>query len=390
MHIGIVAAIVTIGVFSIVTGFSYPFLSLVLERNGYQPGLIGLSAAMTPLGMVVSAPFILSMARTAGACRLCIFALLGIAVLSVCLSLTSSFGAWLALRLFLGIAMNIVFVLSEAWINELATPGNRGRLIGLYATVGALGFATGPAILSLVGSAGWLPFAIVAVTSAAVIPFIVMARDDLPEFQVNNSKGALSFCTLAPVLLLCVGFAALFDQTVMSMLPVHLKSLGWSETASTQALAVLIAGNILFQVPIGWLADKLPRRHLLFGFALFVAAGSVALNAAAANLILLYLLLLLWGAAAFGMYTVALAELGHGFSGSQVLAGSCAFAFMWGVGGASGPIFAGAAMTGLGTSGLPASVGLIAAAVCLVLCIMPLVRSRQPRSQTDTNTSLPL
>jgi hypothetical protein len=47
-------------------------------------------------------------------------------------------------------------------------------------------------------------------------------------------------------------------------------------------------------------------------------------------------MLFLWGAVAFGVYTVALAELGDRFSGSMLLAGNATFAMMWGIGGIVG------------------------------------------------------
>ena len=49
--------IATVTVFAVAQGLTYPLLSFILERQGTTPGLIGLSAAMTPLGFVVSAPF---------------------------------------------------------------------------------------------------------------------------------------------------------------------------------------------------------------------------------------------------------------------------------------------------------------------------------------------
>ena len=54
------------------TGVTYPLLSFILERPGTSPGLIGLSAAMTPLGFIVSAPFTPALAGRVGGARLAI------------------------------------------------------------------------------------------------------------------------------------------------------------------------------------------------------------------------------------------------------------------------------------------------------------------------------
>ncbi len=55
-------------------------------------------------------------------------------------------------------ALGALFVLSEFWITALAPPERRGLVMGVYATVLALGFATGPAVLAGVGTSGWPPY----------------------------------------------------------------------------------------------------------------------------------------------------------------------------------------------------------------------------------------
>ena len=60
------------------------------------------------------------------------------------------------------------------------------------------------------------------------------------------------------------------------------------------------------------------------------------------------------GGVSFGVYTLALAELGDRFSGALLLAGNAAFAMMWGLGGLIGPPVTGAAMELAGPEALPA------------------------------------
>jgi hypothetical protein len=59
--------ITTVSVFAIAQGLTYPLLSFILERQGTSSALIGLSAAMTPSGMIAAAPLIPSLARRFGA-----------------------------------------------------------------------------------------------------------------------------------------------------------------------------------------------------------------------------------------------------------------------------------------------------------------------------------
>jgi hypothetical protein len=72
--------------------------------------------------------------------------------------------------------------------------------------------------------------------------------------------------------------------------------------------------------------------------------------------------LALAGATGYGVYTVALAELGDRFSGADLVAGSAAFASTWGLGALAGSFLGGWSMAGLGPDGLP-----------LLLCLAYLV-----------------
>jgi len=59
------------------------------------------------------------------------------------------------------------------------------------------------------------------------------------------------------------------------------------------------------------------------------------------------------GAVGYGVYTMALVELGSRFKGTVLVAGNAAFALMWGAGGIVGPPGAGALMQVIGPLGLP-------------------------------------
>lgn len=60
------------------------------------------------------------------------------------------------------------------------------------------------------------------------------------------------------------------------------------------------------------------------------------------------------GAVGYGVYTMALIELGSRFKGTALVAGNAAFTLMLGVGGIVGPRGAGALMQAIGPIGLPA------------------------------------
>src|SRR3546814_15916533 len=80
---------------------------------------------------------------------------------------------WLVLRIVLGACLNVIFVVSEAWLNSVTAERIRGRVIGAYATVMAGGFALGPLLLVVLGRSGALPFLVCAAIIVAATPVLI-------------------------------------------------------------------------------------------------------------------------------------------------------------------------------------------------------------------------
>jgi len=384
MNPGIIASITAIGIFCLTLGLSYPLLALILERMGTSTWLIGLNAAMTPLGIVVSSPLIPWLARRFGAWFMCVASLCLAAILLVLLAVFRDVTIWFLLRFLLGIANNVIFITSETWINQLAQPDIRGRIIGFYTTIAAGGFAMGPLAIAVIGTHGWLPFFVGIAGILLALPIIVKARDHLPEFDGTQKVSVFSFFFLAPLLLLVVAAAALFDQVVMSLLPIYSLRHGIAESTGSFMLTVLIIGNVMLQVPIGWLADRFSRRYLLSCLAFGTVAGCILLVWLIAGSALIWPMLFFWGAIAFGTYTIAIIDLGARFSGALLLAGNSAFGLMWGISGVLGPSVTGIIMDLMGPEGLPLTLGILFGALGVATLVMPLGRAKRENAFTAT------
>ena len=376
MNRAIAVSIAAIGIFCLTLGLSYPLLSLILDAMGTSTGLIGLNAAMTPLGIILASPFMPSMARRFGAWALCVGSLILAAVLLVLIAVFRNLTVWFLLRFLLGIVNTAIFVTSETWINQAAPPRIRGRIIGLYTTVAAAGFALGPLSIAVIGSQGWIPFAVGIAAILTALPLIFFARSHLPDFNGTETAPVFPLFFTAPLLLLAVAFAALFDQVTISLLPLYGLRHGLPEATASLMLTVLIVGNVLLQIPIGWMADRIPRRNLICFLSFGTVAGSLLLVWLIHGTLLIWPLLFIWGAVAFGTYTVAMVELGDRFSGTLLLAGNSAFGMMWGIGGIIGPSMAGAAMDLMGPEGLPLTLGVLFGLLGIAFTLMPSHRQR--------------
>ena len=378
------ALIFSVTAFSASQGLTYPLLSLVMERSGATASAIALNAAMTPLGIIVSAPVI---NRYAG--RFPTSASIATAIgLSIALLLLIGWfpnpSAWLPLRFLLGCSVNVVYVLGEATLLDMAPASHRGRLMGAYTSITNVGYALGPLLLSLAGSTGMTSFFLLsAILATAMAPFFFMAIDRNRADARHEARATLAvFLRSGGFLVAAYAATTLFDNGFMSLLPAFGLRIGLTETAVSMILFYLLLGGGLIQMPLGWLIDRcsvsagLAACTLLgiAGFPLFAAVLPATTPAMA--------LAFLWGGAVLGVQTVALAEMGRRYSGAMLVAGNSTLAMMWGVSGVVGIPATGYAMDRLGPYGLLIVVGGVFAVTTLAFSANVLSEERRRRIES--------
>lgn len=365
--------IATVTVFALAQGLTYPLLSFILERQGTTPGLIGVSAAMTPLGFILSAPVIPALVRRMGGARVAILCSVLAALTLIAIAWLQDVWAWMPLRFLLGFFANPLYVISETWLITITPAPRRGRIMGFYSSVVSGGFAIGPLSLGLVGTEGWPPFAIgvAALLFCGLIVLIVARRlPGMPDEGEAISVGG--FFALAPLLLSGVFAAAAFEQTLISLFSVYGAALGSAEARIASLITCFVAGNAMLQILLGRVAERLGSTRTMF-FCVMASLAGCLLLPATFHTWLVWPLIFIWGGVSFGIYTMSLIRLGERFTGQALIAGNAAFAFVWGIGGIVGSPATGLAMQMIGHQGLPWSLGLI----CCALTIFMIAEKRR-------------
>jgi MFS family permease len=365
----LVAAVAAIAIFGFALGLMFPLLSLILAERGFSDDLIGLNAAMSPIGILASSLMIPPLARRFGVKPVILGAAFTTAVIVLAYKLLWSVEWWFVLRLLQGMSVSTLFVLSESWVVKFAEDGQRGKVVAIYASVLSASFACGPLLISLIGVEGWRPFLIGAgVLLIAMVPLASVREPRIDRRADDHRPSLLTFIPKAPILLAAVGIFAVFDAATLSLLSVYGVRMGLAIETASLALTALVAGNILLQFPIGWLADLYPKRQVMAGCAFATIVGLLVLPFCMGD-VLMWPLLLVIGSTGYGLYSVALAELGDRFRGDELVAGSAAFASMWGAGALVGASVGGLAMTVFGPHGLPLSLALFLGLFLLAIII---------------------
>jgi MFS family permease len=353
----LVAAIAAIACCDIAMGLTLQLLPLLMDQRHVPAWIMGLNAAMSPLGIIIAGPFLPRLVACIGSKRL-VYATTAMVVLSLlAFRLTPSLAAWFVIRFIFGLAAGTLFSISEAWILSSAEKGTRGRVMGLYTSILGVTFAVGPLIIPLTGIEGWLPWLIgigFVCVSALPLAFVKVSEEG---FRAEG-EGFLGLIGRAPLLLFAVGTVTIFDAVMLSFFSIFGLRSGLALSTASWLLGVGIIGNALLQFPIGWLADRWSHMAVIVSSAAITAVLSVAMIWAIASWAIWPLILVL-GTTAMAIYTVALTMLGERFDGSDLIAGSAAFGAMWGIGGIIGPPIAGAALDAFGPNAIPLSLAAV-------------------------------
>jgi MFS family permease len=348
----LIAAVAAISAVGIAIGLGLPLLSIIMEKRGISPTLIGINSAMAGVAAMAAAPFTTRIAHALGTSTTMLLAILLSAVSGLGFYYIENFWLWFPLRLVFHGAITTLFILSEFWINAAAPPRRRGLVLGIYATVLSLGFATGPLLFSLLGSDGVRPFAVGAlIILLAAIP-IFIARGESPVIDEKPELHFMRYILLVPTATAAVFIFGAVEVGGLSLFPIYGTRAGFSEPQAALLLTVMGIGNMAFQIPLGMLSDRMKdRRRLLTIMAVIGLVGALSLPWVSQNWLLMAAVLLLWGGCVAGLYTVGLSHLGSRLVGADLAAANAAFIFCYAVGTVVGPQAIGAAMDVSGNDG---------------------------------------
>ncbi|SIP93305.1 MFS transporter [Aquipseudomonas alcaligenes] len=349
-YFAVTAAVVIVG---LALGVTLPLVSLRLESWGYGPFAIGVMAAMPAVGVLLGARLTGRLAGALGTPRTLRLCLLASAFSVGLLALLPYYPLWLLLRLLIGISLTVVFVLGESWINQLVEERLRGRLVALYGTGFALSQLAGPLALTVIGSTSdlgfWLSVALLVGGSV-----VLLGHSGAPQVDAHSAsgRGLGLFCRRLPAIAWAVVLFAAFESMVLTLLPVYLLREGFAQETALLMASVVVVGDALLQLPIGLLADRVSRATLFRVCGVLLLLSSLAIPSLL-HTPLIWPLLVVFGAAAGGLYTLSLILVGQFYRDDALVRANAHIALLWGAGCLLGPLSTGAASQWLSGHALP-------------------------------------
>ena len=349
-YFAVLSAVLSVG---LALGVSMPLVSLRLEAWGYGSFAIGVMAAMPAIGVLFGASLSSRLAARWGSAalmRACLWA----GALSIgLLALLPSYAVWLVLRLAIGSVLTIVFILGESWINQLVVERWRGRLVALYGSGYALSQLSGPLLLGVLGTDAdrglWVGAALLVFS-----PLLLFGRSGAPTTQSSHVSLAelAGFSRAMPVIAWAIALFAAFEALILTLLPVYCVNQGYSSAVALYMVSTVVVGDALLQLPIGALADRLPRRTLFSGCAVALLLSSLGVPLLI-DTPLIWPLWVLFGASAGGLFTLSLVFIGERYRDDALVRANAHVAQLWGIGCLIGPLVTGAGSQWVSGHALP-------------------------------------
>ncbi|MEM6588723.1 MAG: MFS transporter [Pseudomonadota bacterium] len=249
--------------------------------------------------------------------------------------------AWAGMRVASGVCVAGCYTVIEAWLNAKLTNETRGRAMGVYRLTDMGAQLIAQMMISVLEPASYVSYNILAMFCCASLLPLVLTKRRQPQIpSAPRLRPSLAF-RASPLAAMGVIVASLSSATFRMVGPLYGDRVGLAVDQIAYFLAVFILGGALSQVPVGWLADKYDRRHVMIGLSIaaiiscLVTASLQDLSATGVMLTAFF-----FGLTAFPIYSVAAAHANDFATPEQRVELAAALMFFFAVGAIAAPLLA--------------------------------------------------
>ncbi|MGR3321649.1 MAG: MFS transporter [Pseudooceanicola sp.] len=353
-----------------IEGFSASELAIV--TSGYFAGFLA-GARVSPI-----------MIRRVGHVR--VFAALGSFMSAglIAFPLLTDPWAWTILRLLIGFCMSGIYVTAESWLNDASTNENRGKVLAAYMIAQTLGIIGAQALLNLGDAASSALFIGASIFVSISFAPILLSVSPVPAAEVARPMPLRELFRASPLGTVGIFFLGGVYATQSGMAAVFGSLIGMSAAQISLFVAMLFAGALVLQYPVGWLSDRMDRRMLIFGSAIL---GLICCGLAWIAGDLLWALM----AAAFfaggvttPLYALFLAYTNDTLSSDAMPAASGGLVLTFGIGAILGPLVTGSVMQWFGPFAFWLALGGTFATIALYALYRMTQRPAAPVDETES------
>ena len=353
-----------------IEGFSAAELAVV--TSGYFLGFLS-GARMTP-----------RLIRRVGHVR--VFAALGSFMSAglIAFPLLTEPWAWTILRVLVGFCMSGIYVAAESWLNDASTNENRGKVLSAYMIAQTLGIIGAQALLTLGDAATSALFIGASILVSISFAPILLSISVVPAAEVARPMSLGQLFASSPLGTVGIFLLGGVYATQSGMGPVFGTEIGLTAAQVSLFVAMLFAGALVLQYPVGWLSDRVDRRLLIALMAAIGAGFCVAGWALGGDPWLLMGAAFVAGGVTTPLYALFLAYTNDYLPVEDMAAASGGLVFTFGLGAIALPLITGAAMEGFGPFAFWLVLGATFAAITLYALWRMTQRPVVPVEETES------
>ncbi|MFK3796061.1 MULTISPECIES: MFS transporter [unclassified Pseudomonas] len=278
--------------------------------------------------------------------------------------------AWIFLRMIVGLGMMCQYMVIESWLNEQASPKQRGTVFSGYMIASYLGLVLGQLILVVHPQLGPELLMLVAMCFTLCLVPVAMTRSIHPAPMRPAPLEPLFFMRRVPQSLTTVLSAGLIIGSFYGLAPLYAAQQGLSTEHVGLFMATCIGAGLLVQGPLGKLSDRYDRAWLIRGAAgLLLLAGLPLAIFPSMPIEVVFVMGFLASLLQFALYPLAVAFSNDHVEGERRVSLTAMLLMTYGVGASIGPLVAGVLMKQFGSNMLYAFVCFTA--LILVLRVRP-------------------
>lgn len=384
---GVWALLLGIVLIMLGNGMHFTLIGLRGGIEGFSASELAIVTSGYFMGFLLGARFSPVLIRRVGHVR--VFAALGSFMSAGLISfpLVTEPWAWTVLRLLVGFCMSGIYVAAESWLNNAATNETRGKVLSAYMIAQTLGIIGAQGLLTLGDARNSALFIGASILVSISFAPILLSVAPAPVVEVAPPMSVRNLFAGSPLGTVGIFLLGGIYATQSGMGAVFGTQIGLKTAQIALFVAMLFAGALLLQYPIGWLSDRMDRRKLIFG-ASCLGAASCALGWSNNGLWPLMAAAFFAGGVTTPLYALFLAYTNDFLSAEDMPAASGGLVFTFGLGAIAGPLIAGWAMQGIGASAFWLVLGAIFGAIAIYALYRMTQRSIVPVDETESYLSV--
>ena len=381
---GIWALLVGIVLIMLGNGMQFTLIGLRGGLEGFSAASLAIVTSGYFVGFLSGARYTPVLIRNVGHVR--VFAALGsfMSAALITLPLIVEPWAWTLLRVLIGFCMSGIYVTAESWLNDASTNETRGKVLSAYMIAQTLGIIGAQGLLTLGDAQTSVLFIGASILVSISFAPVLLTVGQAPRTEVTRPMALRELYRQSPLGTIGIFFLGSAYATQSGMGAVFGTLIGMTADQISLLVAMLFAGALAFQYPIGWISDRIDRRKLIFAASLVGAVACICGFLAGGGLWALMAAAFVAGGMTTPLYALFLAYTNDFLPPEDMPAASGGLVFTFGLGAIAGPLVTGWAMQWGGPFFFWLVLGTTFALIALYALYRMTQRPGIPASQTDS------